>query len=144
MLSLIPFMLQIYNIFTKQLTIRRKKSTEAFFHSSVPPAIPVQTPIINSLGQVSCLNTFAAVKIGDCTGDFQNPIVCAGRKSQAVHGIFQDGAAVLVQVTVFLDELRSHLGIGMDGRVFRITFLLYLPRRTTALDSPLLFDDRSL
>ena len=47
-----------------------------------------------------CLDVFATIEVGDGTGDFQNPIVRAGRESQAVHGIFQDSAAVLVQVTI--------------------------------------------
>ena len=55
---------------------------------------------------MASLNVLAAVQIGDSTGDFENPIVCTGRESQPVHGIFEDGAAVLIQLAVFLDELR--------------------------------------
>ena len=60
---------------------------------------------------MASLNVLAAVQIGNRAGNFENPIVCTGRESQSVHGIFEDGAAVLIQLAVFLDELRGHLCI---------------------------------
>ena len=76
---------------------------------------------------MSRLDVFAAVEVGDGAGDFEDSVVGASRESEAVHGVFQDVAARLVQVAVFLDELRGHLRTGMDGWIFRITFLLNFP-----------------
>ena len=49
---------------------------------------------------MASLNVLAAVQIGNGAGNFENPIVCTCRESQPVHGIFEDGAAVLIQLAV--------------------------------------------
>lgn len=84
---------------------------------------------------MSGLDVFAAIEVGDGAGDFEDPVVCASRETETVHGVFQDVAARLVEVAIFLDKLRSHLCIGMNGRIFSIAFLLNLSRLDNALSN---------
>lgn len=79
------------------------------------------------------LDVLATVEVGDGAGNFQDAVVGTSREAELVHGGFQNVAARLVKFAVFLDKLRSHLRVGVDGREIRVAFFLYLSRFDDAL-----------
>jgi hypothetical protein len=45
---------------------------------SLPPIIPIQTPEIDSFGEVFVADVDGTVQVGDGTGNFQDAIIGAG------------------------------------------------------------------
>ena len=101
---------------------------ETGMSESIPPVIPIQTSIINCFRQMSGLDVFAAVEVGNGAGNLEDSVVCTRGESKPIHGVFEHVATCFIQVAILLDKLRGHLRIGVDGRIGCIAFLLNLSR----------------
>ena len=66
-----------------------------------------------------------ALKIGNGSCDFQNPVVGPGGKAELVDGSFKEVAGSIVDGAVFFDVAAAHLGITVDfgsGKAVRLNF----------------------
>ena len=54
-----------------------------------PPCFPVQAPVLYGFRQMACLDIRRGFQVGDRTGDFQDAVVGAGGKIEALHGDLQ-------------------------------------------------------
>ena len=79
-------------------------------------------------------------KVGDGAADAQDAVISTSRKSEAVHGLLHDGAALVGEHAVLACELAAHLGVAMHAQVGGETGRLYgaggddtLPYRSAAL-----------
>jgi len=67
---------------------------------------------LDGLGNVFRVNSRFAFEIGDSSGDFQNAIMGACRKSLLGHGAFEQAFAVGLELAEGADVTRRHLRIG--------------------------------
>lgn len=56
---------------------------------SIPPSLPIQIPVLDCLCQMSRLDVFGGIEVGDGPGYFQNPVIRPGREDQLFHGVFE-------------------------------------------------------
>ena len=54
-----------------------------------PPCFPVQAPVLYGFRQMACLDIRRGFQVGDRTGDFQDAVVGASGKIEALHGDLQ-------------------------------------------------------
>ena len=75
---------------------------------------PVQTSVLNRLGDVGGLDFFRAGEVGDGAADLQDSAVGAGAQAQFVDRGFEQSFRVIVHGTITLDISGAHLGVGVD------------------------------
>lgn len=75
--------------------------------------LPIQTPILDRLGDMLFVNACTAIQIGNGTGYFKDAGVGTSRETEAVGDQLQYAIARGVQFTVFLDEAWGHLGVAV-------------------------------
>jgi len=80
--------------------------------------IPIQTSILDRLGEVGGLNTLLALKVGDGAGGLEHPRVGPGGEAEFIDGQFQQFLARLFNLAELLDMAVGHLGIAVDLQPF--------------------------
>lgn len=75
---------------------------------------PIQTPILNRLGDMLFADRITAVQVRNRAGHLEDAGVSPGRETEAVGDQFQHAVAGRVQFAIFLDETRRHLGVAVD------------------------------
>jgi hypothetical protein len=93
---------------------------------------PVQTSILNRLGDVGGLDFFSAGEVGDGATDLQDSAVGAGAQAQFVDRGFKQSLGVIIHRTVALDVPCAHLGVGVD-----VSFLKPLQLNRACIIDPL-------
>ena len=76
--------------------------------------LPVQTPVLNRLGEVLLADMLTAFEVGDGPGDLEDAGEGAGRKAEPVGDQFQHPVAGGVQFAVFPEVAGVHLGVAVD------------------------------
>jgi hypothetical protein len=100
---------------------------------------PVQTAILNRLGDMSGLDFFGAGEVGDGAADFEDAAVGAGAQAQFVDRGFQQSLRVVIHGTIALNVSRAHLGVGVN-----VSFLKALQLNHPRIIDPLANDLRRL
>ena len=66
------------NVLGAKIAILGKNQKFLAIFWSTPPIITIQAPIINGFRQMSRLDAFAAIEVGDGTGDLKDAVVGTG------------------------------------------------------------------
>jgi len=82
------------------------------------PVIPIEAPILNSLGEMLRGHPLRVVKISDGAADFKNPVVRAGAKPHAANGHFERALAGIIE------RAQSPQGTRRDMRIVETAVLL--------------------
>ena len=80
------------------------------------PRLPIQTPVLDRLGEVLLADMLATLKIGDGPGHLEDAGEGAGREAEPVGDQFQHPVAGGVQLTVLPEVAGVHLGVAVDLR----------------------------
>lgn len=89
-----------------------------------PPCFPVQAPVLYGFRQMACLDIRRGFQVGDRTGDFQDAVVGAGGKIEALHGDLQQRQAGSIRHGVFMKQFGGHLGIAVNTLMYGKAFFL--------------------
>ena len=74
--------------------------------------LPIQSPILDPLGQMRLADLRFAGEVGDGAGDLEDAGVGAGREAETVGAKFQKFLAGLVEGAEFADVAGGHAGVG--------------------------------
>ena len=78
------------------------------------PALTIEVPIMDGLGQVFDFDVIAASKIGNGSGHFEYAVICPGRKLELFHSSFEQQITCLIWGTNFAKDGAIHLSVGVD------------------------------
>ena len=67
---------------------------------------------MNRFADVLGLDVIALAKVGDCAGDFQDPVVGAGAQVELFRGVAQHLLCGRIELAKFFDLAVAHFGIA--------------------------------
>ena len=82
------------------------------------PQIPIQGAEVDGFEEVVGGNTVMPGEVGEGAGDFEDSIMRTGGEVHVVHGIFEQVAAVVVEVGVGFHDAGRHGGVAPDVGFF--------------------------
>ena len=75
---------------------------------------PVQTPVLNRLGDMGGLDLLGSFEVGDGAADFEDAAVGAGAQAQFIDRHFEQLFSPFFDRAEALDIFCSHLGVSME------------------------------
>src|SRR5438552_15008582 len=95
---------------------------------SLGPVGTVKRAVLDSFAEMFGFDGIRGVEIGDGAGDFEDAVVGASGEAEASDGVFQKFFTVGGDGTLFADEARGHLGVGVGFLFGRETSGLAIAR----------------
>ena len=87
------------------------------------PHPPIQTPILNRLGEVLFADVLRAVEISDRARHLEDARVAAGGEAEALGDEFEEAVTGFIRFAMFADQARRHLRVAVDAAVAEALFL---------------------
>src|SRR5581483_8357611 len=104
-----------YPIKSDYFYIRPAQQVERAVFRVSGPVTSVEGPILNSFAQMARCDICRVIEIGNGARDFQDAVVCAGRKAEPRDRCLQQLLAICGNRAVLADQFGRHLCVGIDA-----------------------------